>query len=387
MSSKVLRALLVVAILGVAVGLAFLLSWLKPEPLERDVEELAPLVEVMELQTATADFSIDSQGTVRPRTETALSAEVSGSIVSVSDDFVAGGVFDAGEELLRIDPTSYDVAVDQAEALVRQRQIEFDGASRLRDSGYRAESEYASAAAALATAKAELVRARRDLAKTRVSLPYAGMVRSKEADIGQYVNPGTPLAVVFATDYAEVRLPLTDRELAFVELPAPGERVLEDGPRVVLSATRHGRQATWEARITRSEGVVDEATRVTWAVARIDDPYRLEHDGGTPLPMGTFVTARIDGVTVPDLIRVPRAALNGRDELVFVDGDDRLAVRTVDVLRADADHAWIEGGAEAGDRISLTALDTPVNGMRVRVAGETEEEADTLARTGAQPGE
>jgi RND family efflux transporter MFP subunit len=378
------RLFAITAIMAVAIAAAVLLARMKTEPEKKPVEDLATLVEVMPLETATADFAVASQGTVRPRTETTLSAEVSGGIVSVSPKLVAGGLFAPGDELLRIDPARYEAAVEQAEALLHQRQIEFDGAQKLQSKGYRAEAEFASAGAALAIAKASLVTARRDLEHTRIRLPYGGMVRSKDVDIGQFVTVGTKLALVFATDYAEVRLPLTDFDQAFVELPRISQRDSGVGPAVLLTARYRGRKESWEARITRSEGVVDEQTRVTYAVARIDDPYRLrpEHAGGVPLPIGTFVTAHIDGTSVDNVMRIPREALRGRDELLFVDNDNRLRIRTVDVLRADAEYAWLSGGASPGDRIVLTKMDSPINGMRVRIADDSE--ADALASSDGQ---
>ena len=289
------RYLIIAGIILAAVAIAMAMVRMKPPPPKREVVDLDPLVEVLVLEDMTANFEVTSQGTVRPRTETVLSAEVSGTITAISPKFIAGGVFGAQEVLLRIDPTNYKVAVDQAEALVKQRQIEYDGASKLREQGYRAEAELASAAAALASAKAELVRAQRNLERTYIRLPYEGIVRAKEADLGQFVNPGTRLGVVFATDYAEVRLPLTDLDLAFVDLPGASELaqsgVSKDGPTVMLTATQKGRSQTWQARIVRTEGVVDESSRVTYAVARIDDPYAL-HSDGIPLPMGTFVCAQ-----------------------------------------------------------------------------------------------
>ncbi len=278
MKRKQKRALLIIGIFVGAGGISFGLTKMKPPPETKDIPDVAPLVQVMPLVEETASFRIASQGTVRPRTETVLSAEVSGAIVSISPKFIAGGVFSKGEELLRIDPTNYVVAVDQAKATLAQRQIEHDGALKLRTQGYRAESEYASAAAALAAAKADLVKAERNLERTRISLPYEGMVRQKEADLGQYVSPGTRLGVTFATDYAEVRLPLADHDLAFVDLPGAAEisdSGAAEGPIVDLSAIQKGRPAHWQARIVRTEGVVDEKTRVTYAVARINDPYRL----------------------------------------------------------------------------------------------------------------
>jgi len=365
MNRKVKRALLIAGIFVVAIVGAGSLGKLKPPPQTRDVAGTAPLVEVMSLEAYEANFRIASQGTVRPRTETVLSAEISGAIVGISPKFIAGGVFTKGEELLRIDPTNYAVAVDRASASLTQRQIEFDGAEKLRVQGYRAESEYASAAAALAAATADLVNARRNFERTIISLPYDGMVRAKEADLGQYVNPGTKLGVTFATDYAEIRLPLTIRQSGGVE-----------GPLVTLSAIQKGELRTWQARIVRTEGVVDEKSRVTYAVARFVDPYRLaapEH-GESTLPMGTFVAADIAGTTVHDVVRVPRSALRANNQLVFVDAENKIRVRNVDVMRADAEFAYLRGGAVAGDRISLTTIESPLNGMQVRTVDDVSDD-------------
>ena len=386
MQRKTKRAILIAAIFAVAVGGAVGMSKLKPPPETREAADTELLIDVLALEQTTASFLVDSQGTVRPLTETVVSAEVSGTVVWISPKFVAGGVFAQGEELLRIDPTNYKVAVEQARALLQQRQIEFDGAEQLRDQGYRAETEWASAAAALASARADVVKANRDLERSVIRLPYDGMVRTKDADLGQYVNPGTRLGVAFATDYAEVRLPLTDQDLAFVELPAAGSAEAGDGPLVDLSAVQRGETAHWPARIVRTEGVVDENSRVTYAVARVEDPYRLNSgsEAGSPLPMGTFVAASIEGTTAQSVIRVPRTSLRGSDQLLFVDDDSRLRIGTVEVLRADAQYAYLRGGARAGDRISLTAIESPINGMRVRTSGDSlDRTAEMLAPANA----
>lgn len=368
MQRRGMRALLIVGILAGAVLIFMAMTALRQPPAKKEAETLAPLVEVLVLEPQQVDFLIASQGTVRPRIETVLSSEVSGTIVEISPKWIAGGVFDADDVLMRIDPTNYLVAVEQAEALVKQRQIEFDGAEKLLSQGYRAEAEHASAAAALASAKAELVRANRNLERTYIRLPYAGMVRSKDADLGQFVSPGARLGVVFSTDAAEVRLPLTDQDLRFLELPSAADirkEGLAAGPEVVLKAIREGVAQTWNARIVRTEGVVDESSRVTYAVALIEDPYRLRSTGNV-LPMGTFVRAEIAGLTLDGVYRIPRAALRGADEFVFVDEEDRVEIRRVSVLRSEGDFAFVSDDISPGDRVVLTAIETPVNGMSLR---------------------
>jgi RND family efflux transporter MFP subunit len=374
MQRKAKRALLIAGILAGAILIFAAMSGLRQPPAKKEAENIAPLVEVMELQPMLASFVIQSQGTVRPRTETILSSEVSGTIVEISPKWIAGGVFEAGEVLMRIDPTNYTVAVDQAKALVKQRQIEFDGAEKLLSQGYRAESEHASAAAALASAKAELVRANRNLERTYIRLPYAGMVRSKEADLGQFVNPGTRLGLTFATDFAEVRLPLTDQDLRFLNLPGAADvkdTGASEGPLVTLTAVQKGIARTWHARIVRTEGVVDESSRVTYAVAIVEDPYQL-HGNDESLPVGTFVRAGIEGLSMERVFRVPRSALKGADEFLFANSEDQIEIRRITILRSDGEYAYASGNLNAGDRLVVTAIESPVNGMAVRTRVEGE---------------
>lgn len=374
MTQRSKRLLLVAGILLGSVALAAVLLQMRSAPPKKDVQTLDPLVAVLELGVSTEQFTIQSQGTVRPRTRTVLSSEVSGLIVDISPKFIPGGIFAKDEVLLRIDSSDYSVAVDKAEALVAQRQIEFDGAEKLRSQGYRAEAELASAAAALAAAIAELENARNNLHRTEIRLPYEGMVLEKSADLGQFVNPGTELGLTFATDVAEVRLPLTDQELAFVEVPSPADIAasVAAGPAVTLRANQKGKPAEWQARIVRSEGVVDERSRVTYLVAQVEDPYRL-HTEGPPLRMGTFVAAAIVGSTPVDVIRVPRDALRGSDQLIFVNDESKLELRSVEILRSDARFAYLSAGASAGERIAITPVETPTNGMAVRVQSASED--------------
>lgn len=368
MSYRLKRYLAGTVILAVALLVTFSLMSSKKPPERKPRVASAPIVEVIDLAPETHQFLVASQGTVQPLTETSLSAEVAGTVVTMSDNFVPGGTFVAGEVLMQIDPVNYRVAVERAEAAVRQRQIEYDGAKKLREQGYRAEAELASAEAALASAKADLTRAQRDLDRTLVRLPYGGLVRTRAAQLGDYVAPGTPLGTVFATDVVEVRLPLPDTELPFVELPRVGSA--GDLPMVTLQGSYRGRPQTWTGRIVRTEGTVDERNRMVFAVARVDDPYKLDSADETPLPVGTFVTADIAGIVMDDIVRIPRALVRGGDQVIFVNDESELAFATLDFLRTDDEYAYVRADQLEHLRVVATRLEAPLAGMKVRTGAD-----------------
>jgi multidrug efflux pump subunit AcrA (membrane-fusion protein) len=95
--------------------------------------------------------------------------------------------------------------------------------------------------------------------------------------------------------------------------------------------------------------------------------------------MGSFVSATIDGKSLQGVIRVPRNALRGSDRLIFVDDESRLRIRQIEIIRADAEYVYLTGGAAPGDRIVMTALETPLNGMKVRTSDDTATDSSQLA--------
>ncbi len=371
-------AVLIVIILGGAIaGVgAMLAGATRPQP--NAEERPAPLVNVLDLQPGRVQFAVESQGSVLPVTQTSLSAEVAGTVVELSAAFEPGDSFVAGEQLMRIDPTNYEVAVARAKAALDQRQIEYDGAKKLREQGYRAEAELLSAKAALESARADLVRAERDLERTRIIVPYDGLVRSRDAELGDYVAPGSPIGTVFATDRFEVRLPLPDNDLAFVNLPESGvDTATEDLPEVTLLGSYRGRDVTWTGRIVRTEGVVDERTRMVFSVASIEDPYlrSSESENAQPLPAGTFVSAEIEGIVLDDVVSIPRTLIRGNNQVVFVDDENQLRLRNLEFLRTDATYAYVAADQLEEMRVVLTVLEAPLNGMLVRVGNDDNEEA------------
>ncbi len=381
-----LPLLLIVGSVLVVIALA---SWQKSKSADRKPDtNRAVLVETIEAEVVSLNFSIRSQGTVRPRTETTLVSEVSGKIVEVAPEFVAGGFFRSGQQLLQIDPSDYATALKRAEAALASR------VAKLADETARSEQamrdwknmgkegqpsdlvlrkpQMADATANVSAAEADVQKARRDLERTSITLPYDGLVRQKAADIGQYVSPGARLGVTFAIDTAEVRLPLTHDDLNYLDLPSETEARDNDNPYppVTLSAATANGTRQWQARIIRTEGVVDETSRVIYAVAQVVDPYGvLGQSHQQELKIGTFVHAEIQGLPADNVVVLPRYVLRADNTILVANAASELEILPVRVLRAESRNVYLSGGIEGGTQVVITTLDAPVPGTRLTIRG------------------
>jgi RND family efflux transporter MFP subunit len=375
----------VVVLAGAGYGMYVMIEN-RPAPPTRIAEPALPLVETMEASFQAVTLRVHAEGTVAPRVETELIPEVAGRVVEVSPSLVVGGFFEEGETLFRLDSREYELAVIRSRAAIAQANLRLETerqeaalAAReweLLDVGRPTplalrEPQIAEAQAALASAEAALSQTEYDLERTTVRAPYAGRVRSEKIDIGQFVQRGNAVATIYAVDAAEIRLPIPDAELAFVDLPlayrdgAAGETT---HPRVILRAQFAGEAFEWTGRIDRTEGEIDPQTRMIHAIARVEDPYSRGSDPERPpLAVGMFVEAEILGRSSGRIATLPRSVLRGADRVLIVDSDDKLRFKSVEVFRLERDRVLLAGGIEAGDRVVVSPLENAVDGMRVRV--------------------
>ncbi|MXX61829.1 MAG: efflux RND transporter periplasmic adaptor subunit [Holophagales bacterium] len=366
------------AILAVAALVVVALVRSRPVVETAPREIAPPPVRVLTVTPTQVDLGVRSQGSVIPVTEADLVSEVAGTIVWTSESFEVGGFFDPGEVLLRLDRRDYELAVasaraalaqagvglarEQAEADVAREEWEELGADGEPGPLVLRQPQLAEARAQVEAALANKRRAELDLDRTAIRAPFAGRLRAKRVDRGEFVNRGVPLATIYAVDAAEVVLPVPDSELAFLDLPL-GSELGDFGPRVLLRAQFAGGRHEWEGRIARVGGEIDPATRMVNLIARVDDPYQGSGDR-PPLSVGLFVDAEVVGRSVESVFQVPRGALVGADRVWLVE-EGRLVLRQVGILRADPEVVIVSDGLSAGDRISLTILESAVDGMRV----------------------
>ena len=379
------KRLLPFAILFFGCGLAALLIMTGPKVTSKTPQVLPPLVRVLNVEPKTVQLRTFTYGTVVPRTESELTPEVSGRVVMVSDALVSGGFFSRGQELLGIDPLDYEVALEEARARLARAESDLSNArkSHLRQLNLaKKQSTSASqrddalnrlriAEANLREAMAKLSRAKRDISRTRVVAPYDGRVRSERVDVGQFVNRGTPVAMIYATDFAEVRLPIQDDELAYLKLPFMFSQSSEQmiAPKVILRAKFAGQIHEWHGEVVRTEGELDPQTRMVYVIASVPAPY-VQSDSRPPLSIGLFVEAEILGEKVDNIVQLPRSALHDNNRVYIIDDTNRLRFRDVQVLRVVKDEVLIMGGLVAGERVCVSALSIAVDGMRVRISSD-----------------
>jgi RND family efflux transporter MFP subunit len=380
------RLVLPLVIILVGIGLAAMLLMTGPTLTPKPMEPLKPLVRIQTVALEDVALSSLTHGTVAPRTESELVVEVAGRVISVNPALVSGGFFSAGEELLQIDPLDYELALEQARAGIAQAQSDLANARRasirLDSLGEKQLTSVAQqddavnrmriAEATLRSSDAQLARAERDLARTRIRAPYEGRVRSERVDIGQFVNRGNAIATIYATDYAEIRLPINDDELAFLDLPlGPPIKGAQTIPATEVSITARfaGREHRWAAQVVRTEGELDPQTRMINIVARVESPY-APAEGRAPLAVGLFVDAEIHGRLARGVAVLPRSAVRPGNQVLVVDSDDRLLFRAVTVLRMVGEQAYISAGLETGERVCISPMDNALQGMSVRIAAQ-----------------
>lgn len=385
MNSRIV-SIAVVGVLAVSLALSALLLMTGSQPRSTAPESVAPTVRTQLAEPSRVRMLVHSQGTVAPRTEVDLIPEISGTVLWVSPNLVPGGYFEQGDLLLRIDDRDYRDAAQRARAAINRAEAEHEHArlelrriERLHDQALisSAELEAAKRTARVAEAQREdveiaLQQAERDHSRIELTAPFAGLVRSEQVDPGQFVSRGAPVARLYAVDYVEVRLPIADRQLAYLDLPPlyRGELEESSAPSVVLSAEFAGQDFRWHGKLARTEAAIDTSSGMVYAVARVNVGGEAGEDAKRlPPPVGLFVQAEIQGRSADDIVVLPRSAIRGENEVLVVE-DGRLRFRTVSIARIYGDEVYIDGGLLHGERVSISALRTATDGMRVEVVSE-----------------
>ena len=403
------------AILAGSAAAAAILIASRPEPARRELPRQVPIAVTEPAVAGAGAIPIHGAGTVRPRAQIDVAAEVSGRVVWVDPAFQSGGRVRRGQSLFRLEDADHRHRVERARAAIAVQQVEllkveeeariarelYERFRRRRGDGSQPaganplalwEPQIEAARAAAGRERAVLAEAELGLSRTEVRAPFAGIVRSESVDPGQFLTAGQAVGQLYAIDAVEVVVPLSDADAALI----PGLWDLRPGDadrRVtarVLADYGDARHA-WAGYVDRVEPALDEGTRTLDVIVRVPDPFaagaRVEPGGagpdagagagadgadasqGPPLIVGKFVDVRIDGFAREEYFRVRRPALRPDNE-VWAVRDGVLTIIPVRVLQRYDDDVWVTGDLAPGLPVVVGGIDIATEGVAVRtVAG------------------
>ena len=362
-----------------AFALSYLLWFLgqvQPDP----VEELPPPDVIIEILTPK-DFQvqISSNGTTTPLTQTVLTAEVGGEVIYRSKKFAEGASVIEGEILAKIDDT--DLQLQYKNALLQLANAEVQYSLQLAEAEVAKEAwdkigdgvasdltlkkpQLKQAEALLEVAKAQVSSAAKKLNKTEIIAPYAGRIQNVNIDLGTTIIPGQPVGAMYTSSEIEITLAVKDNDLQFLSIPMDGRKLNpSEQASVVIESFYKGKTQSWEGKLERVDGVIDPITRMINLIAVFKNDF-IESDKPN-LPIGLFVEAKIDGITLKNIFEIPINSISKDNEVYIVDKDNQLELRKLTVLKKYSEFVIIKDGLRAGERIVTSKLSTASNGIKV----------------------
>jgi multidrug efflux system membrane fusion protein len=263
-----------------------------------------------------------------------LAAETDGRIEFVGAD--RGASLERGDVIVRLDERDRSARLAQAEALVRQREVEYEGRQRLQSESYVSEAQLQEAVAMLESARAELTRARLDLDYMTIRAPFAGALQSRAVEIGDFVKRGDPIATYVDNRTIIVSANVSEFDAQSVETGQAAEARLATGEVV-------------RGRIRYVAPVADEATRTFTVELEVDNQGGRLRAGGTAelrIPAEVVLAHRVAPslLTLDDAGNVGVKIINDQGEVEFV---------VADIALSSHDGVWLAGLPETATIITV----------------------------------
>jgi RND family efflux transporter MFP subunit len=413
------KTIRVFVVILVAIIIAAVLVILRPKAERRVVEDMGRLVEVFAARAEKVQMFIEAYGTVKPRDELLLVAEVRGQVTATDPTFEEGNFVTRGTRLIQIDPRTYELEVQRRNVQIKQAQAEIKRLEQevlnllarieiaksdvaLAKSEYfrlkklidrkviaqstldKAEQQYLASLERLQTLENQLAltgpqkeqllaqrdmaevmfaEAKLDLERSAIVALFDGWVLARTIEVGQHVTIGQSMGRIYSSGELdiEVRIPVKD----FKWLPA--ELNVAAGIEAEVIFENQGARMTWNGQVSRVKAQMDDKTRTLPVIIEVESTANSgENRNALRLRPGMFVTARIKGKEVSQAFVLPRHVVYPGD-MVYTVEDDRLKIKSVDILRTFKDSVIVGQGLSDGERIIKTPLSDATDGMLVRV--------------------
>jgi len=373
MKTVIVSVIAIAVILAVTASVNHFLEANKPEAEKKERVEATPVVAVAPVRMEDLEFPLTSEGVVATRRQTVLSAQVGGRIVKVHPQFEVGATFKAKEVIATIDPIDYETAVAQARSALADAKLNVvqekaRGEQAARDwkkiGGGKKASELVlrvpfleSAEARKDAALAALEKAIEDLDRTQIRAPFDCRVRQVSLNLGATVAPGSQIGMIYDAENLMIRLPFSLDDYAQI----PGK------PAIKLFTEIGGKKHEWNGEVMWDSGEVDQATVSAYFLAKILPNEKAPGRFRLPSP-GQFLQARLTGAMMPGVVAVPRLAVRGRDRVGILNEKSELEYRDLTIARSNEEFVYATEGVADGEKVILTKLELPIEGMKLAEA-------------------
>lgn len=387
---KIIRILLPVLVLATGLGVFTVLFANKPKAQRKERKEQGTLVEVLAVKTGDHDVVVPAQGAVTAAKQVVLQAEVGGRVTWRHKSLVPGGQLKAGESLVKLDASNYQFSLRQQAAAVNRARLDLQVEQGRKavaerewallqkgDNGIagnaqlaRREPQLESAKVAVDAAESQLAQARLNVKRATLKAPFNAFVMNASADKGQLVGPNSQLATLVGTDAFWVQIAMPMENLNWIKVPGVNS---SEGAEARVFQQVGEQRVERTGRVVRLLGDLDPVGRMARVLVEIEDPFNLKREGerGLPLLVGAFVNVEIDGGRVENVFEIPRAALREGDRVYVYGKDDKLHIQDLTVVWRAPESVLVRKGLKNGDRIIVSRIGTPVEGMLLRLAGTT----------------
>lgn len=404
---RILTFLLCAVFLAAGIAGANYIKKSAPKAQKRPPAKVVPLVETEAVSPTRHQVVVAAMGTVVPAREVVLKSRVAGEIIRIHPEFVQGGRITRGTELLKIDPTDYELAIARKKSAIADAEYALKLEMGHQDVAKREwellkgnqpaderdielalrKPHLAKARADLAAAGAELEQAQLDLSRATIRAPFNAMVRSKDIEVGSQISTQDRLAELIGTDLYWIRVSIPVERLKWIRMPG-GDK--ESGSEVrVLYRNGYERRGN----VLKLLGDLEPEGRMARLLVSVADPLNLKADLQSPgalqppLLIGEYVRVEIKGLELEEVFRIPRSALRDNASLWLVDEEGRLEIRPVETIWRDTDTVLLRKGLSPGDRLVLSELSKPVAGMPVKTESAAPDAKTANQAENTKPGE
>ncbi len=374
----------ILLIFGFGGCVSLVLLWTGPETLPEENIGSARIVQTIPLVPQTRSVAVSASGSVVPSKKVVIKPQVTGQVIWQSESITIGGHVKAGDELIRIDPKDYELALAEVRSDLEQARFEREVESGRQVIAEREWSELQAdldmeevnkslvlrephlrrAEALMEKATNDIKVAELQLSRTVITAPFNAMVVAESVEVGQLLSPGSEICELVGTDefWIQVTIPFSD--LKWVQFPEGGRSGAQ--AQVILD-TGDGEAVIWRGRVIRLLSDLDPLGRMARLIVSVTDPLDLRRRSGSKLPLllGSYVEVKIDAGNLEDTLTIPRSALREGNRIWVVGDDHLLKILPATVLWRETETVLISNNLEKGDQLIVSDLRVALPGMEV----------------------